>query len=289
MKCPNCNGEIGRFELAANCKHCGVNIFYSQQEQLLTRDAKRCELEYASFHILTAKLKTAFIGGPVQILRIISMVAAIGSVFIPFASISATLPMLEAKLSFGAFGFYQAFSDGTLMALLNLSTYVPDVFAASAAITALFLLTFLMGLGVFVCLALSFLNMKKTARLSCIFSAIGLAFCLGAGAIGLMLPGVVQDTFVQAKPGFGAFVCAAVLAFVFVLNLLVIRKNIKPEIKDVDLRRIEVRRKIKSGEISLDDLPLPVFESEEERAKRLEKEQASKNLVEKAKGGASNG
>ena len=63
MKCPKCNKEIGRFELAPNCKHCGVNIFYAQQEALLTEDAKRCELEYATFHILTSKLKNAFIGG----------------------------------------------------------------------------------------------------------------------------------------------------------------------------------------------------------------------------------
>ena len=49
MKCPKCNKEIGRFELAPDCKHCGVNIFYAQQEALLTEDAKRCELEFASF------------------------------------------------------------------------------------------------------------------------------------------------------------------------------------------------------------------------------------------------
>ena len=69
MKCPKCNKEIGIFELAPNCKHCGVNIFYAQQEALLTEDAKKCELEYATFHILTAKLKTAFIGGKIQIMR----------------------------------------------------------------------------------------------------------------------------------------------------------------------------------------------------------------------------
>jgi hypothetical protein len=42
---------------------------------------------------------------------------------------------------------------------------------------------------------------------------------------------------------------------------------------------------VKSGEVSLDDLPLPVFETEEERQKRLDDEAKSKALVEKAKGG----
>ena len=125
MKCPNCNGEIGRFELAANCKHCGVNIFYSQQEKLLTRDAKQCELEFASFRILKAKVKSAFIGGPVQILRIVAMLAAIGVIFIPFATLRTELPMLSAKISLGAFGVYQAFSGGELMTMLELREYLP--------------------------------------------------------------------------------------------------------------------------------------------------------------------
>lgn len=289
MKCPNCNSEIGRFDLAPNCKHCGVNIFYSQQEQLLTRDAKKCELEYASFHIASAKLKNAFIGGRLQILRIIAMVAAIGSVFIPFASAKVELPMLEAKFSFGAFGFYQAFSDGTLGAFFNMRSYLPQLFTACTVLIALFLITFLFGLGVFIALVLSFLNMKKAAKVSCVCAAAGFVSCLGAGITGLLLPGIAQGTFVTAQSGAGAFVCAAVLAGIFVLNLLIIKQNIGPQINEVDLRRVEVRKKIKVGEITLDELPLPVFESEEEKAKRLEKEQASRSLVEKAKGGADNG
>ena len=50
-----------------------------------------------------------------------------------------------------------------------------------------------------------------------------------------------------------------------------------------------MRKKVKNGEVSLDDLPLPVFESEEEKAKRLETEAASNELAEKAKGGEHNG
>lgn len=289
MKCPNCGGEIGRFELAPECKHCGVNIFYSQQERLLAEDAKKCELEFASFRILATKLKSAFIGGPVQILRIVAMVMAIGFIFIPFATVEAVMPLFSSKISFGAFGAYQAFSGGELEVMLNLREYVPDAFAASAAMCALFVLIFLMGLGVFVLLVLSFVNMKKTAKASCAFAAVGFALCIGAAGLGIALPRIVEGSFISARPGAGAFACAAVFVFIFVLNLLVVKKNIMPVVSETDLERVAIRKKVKAGEIKLEDLPLPVLESEEEREKRLEKEAASRQLAEKARGGEHNG
>lgn len=264
MKCPNCGGEIGRFELAPDCKHCGVNIFYSQQEKLLSQDAKRCELEFASFRILKAKFKCAFIGGPLQILRIVAMLAAIGSIFIPFASLSAELPLLSSKVSLGAFGIYQAFSGGELSVLLNMKEYIPEIFAAFAADAALFVLIFLMGLGVFVALVLTFINIYKSAKACCAFSAAGFALCIAAAVVSLLLPKAAEGSFVTASGGAGAFVVAAVFALIFLLNVLLIKRNIQPDIDPLDLERVKIRKKVKAGEITLDELPLPVFGTDEE-------------------------
>ncbi len=286
MKCPNCNGEIGRFDLSAECKHCGVNIFYSQQEQLLTRDAKRCELEYASFRILAAKLRSALIGGPLQIARIVAMVAAIGIIFIPFVDLSVELPLVSSKFSLGAFGVYQAFTGGELTALLfDLSLYIPQVTTAVTLLCGLFVLIFLMGLFVFIGLLLSFINIPKVAHKMCIISAVGFVLSVMAAVMSCVMPKIADGSFLTAKAGIGAFFCAAIFAVIFILNRLVIKKGIQPDIKQVDLMRVETRKKVKSGEITLDELPLPVFESDEEREKRLENEKASKSLADKARGG----
>ncbi len=289
MRCPNCNGKIGTFELSANCKHCGINIFYSQQEELLARDAKKCELEYATFHILSAKVKNAFFGGPIQILRIVAMLCAIGSIFVPFASAEVQLPLFTSKFTVSAFGVYQAVSDGVLSAALGLNSYMPDLFGDLFAISVLFLLTFLFGFGVFVALVLSFLNIKKSAKISCVFSLIGVLLCVAAQVLSLGLPAKDTDTFVTAQWGIGATVCGFVLLFIFALNLLIIKKDIKPTLKEVDIQRVEIRKKVKSGEISIDELPVPILESEEERQKRLEEAEQSRDLTLKAKGGADNG
>lgn len=285
MKCPNCNKEIGRFELAPDCKHCGVNIFYAQQETLLTEDAKRCELEYATFHILTAKLKNAFIGGKIQIMRIVAMVLAIGAIFVPFATVEANFEMFSAKFSFGAFGIYQAFTDGTLSAILNLGDYVPVLTISLLALLGLIVIIFLCGLGVFLTLILSFINVQKTAKEAQILSVVGMAFSFASLAFTIVLPKIVSDiSFVNAEFGFGSIACFVVLVLIFILNKLIVIKNIQPEIKEIDLERVKIRKQIKNGELSYDDLSLPVLESDEEREKRLQEKAQKEKLVQSAKG-----
>ncbi len=265
MKCPNCNGEIGRFELAPECKHCGANIFYCQQEKLLAEDAKRCELEFASFRILKAKLKSAFIGGPIRIMRLVAMLMAIGFIFIPVATLSVELPLFSSKITLGAFGVYQAFSGGELSVFMSLADYIPGLFPAFAALAVIFVLIFLMGFGVFVALVLSFLNLNRSAKVCCGFSVAGCVLSVAACVLSALMPSIAEPTFVTASSGFGAYTLVAVFVLMFALNYITLKKDFRPEISETDLKRVETMKRIKAGEITFDELPLPVFESEEER------------------------
>ncbi len=265
MKCPNCNGEIGRFELAPNCKHCGVNIFYSQQKDLLARDAKKCELEYATARIIIAKLKANLIKGPLQILRIVAMLLAIGSIFIPFVTVSSNLNVIDAKFTFSALGIYNAFSDGTLFVLLDLTEYFPKEAGLCLLYLGLMVLIVLMGLGVFIGLVLSFLNIKKGAKVMRVLALLGGALCVACAVLSFVMPSVFGG-FLVAKTGVGAIICCLVFVMIFVLNHLVVKKNITAEIDELDIKRVEMRKKVKSGEVNIDDLPLPVFMSPDQEA-----------------------
>lgn len=288
MRCPNCSGHIGRFDLAPNCKHCGVNIFYSQQKDLLARDAKMCELEYASFRILVAKLKAAFIKGIIPVMRIVAMVIAIGSIFVPFAKVSTALPVIDASISFGAWGIYSSFTDGTLGAVVSLMKYTPKQAGIMLALLGLIALIFLAGLGIFITLVLSFVNIQRSARIMRGFAVSGFLLCVGAAAVSCAVPYVMaQSGFLCGATGFGAFGCMLVFVLIFVLNQLVIKKNVQADIKDIDILRVEMKKRVRAGEVSVDDLPLPVFESDEELQKRLEEKKKSRQLIDAAKGGAS--
>lgn len=266
MKCPNCNGEIKRFDLAPNCKHCGVNIFYSQQKDLLARDAKKCELEYATARIIIAKLKTNFIKGPLQILRIVAMLMAIGSIFIPFATVNTALDVINAEFTFSALGIYNAFSDGTLFVLLDLIEYIPKEAGLCLLYLGLIVLIVLMGLGVFISLVLSFINIIKGAKAMRIIALLAVVLCVACAVLSFVMP-TVTGGFLVAESGVGAVACCLVFVMIFVLNHLVIKKNITPEIDELDIKRVELRKKVKNGDINIDDLPLPVFSTPDKTEK----------------------
>ena len=194
MKCPNCQGEIGRFELSPDCKHCGANIFYCQQKKLLTDDAKKCELEYATYRSLVAKLTTAFIGGPVQILRIVAMLLAIGAIFIPFGSVGVDLSLISGSFSFGAWGVYSGFTNGTIGAMLSLIDYVPAQTGVSLALLGLMVVIFLVGFVVFLALLLSFIKIQRSAGIMRGLSVTGGILSIIALGVSLALPSVCAES-----------------------------------------------------------------------------------------------
>lgn len=270
MNCPNCGGHIGRFELAPDCKHCGVNLFFSQQEGFLSADAKRCELETASFRIIAVKLKTAFIQWPLPLLKLIFSLGGIAVIVIPFATIQFTLPMFENSISFWAYGLYQSFDDGTLLALFDFAKVeaTAPIAAAVLAVLVCMLLVLLAGIALIAAEALSFLNIQKYTRAMIPLSIIGMAASTAAMICPLVLS-ARTDAYLTVKTGPGAFVALLVFAAVLVLSTLVVKKNIQPEIPEVDLRRVALNKQVRSGEVSLDCLPLPVFETQQEREARM--------------------
>lgn len=285
VQCPNCKQEIGRFELSPNCKNCGANLFYLQQEKELLTDVKRTELEFATFRILVAKLKFGFIGGRLQIARLAMSIIEVLGLLLPFAVFRLDSPIYSGRLSFGAIGFYQAFTSGGLMALFDYAKLSVSKTAAllSFVLIAAILLVLLADLLILAGEVLSFIDLKKTAGFmkgSAVFGIVAALCCLAASIAVANYHLQLTDT-VSLSAGFGPGSVVTLLMFVIMLiiNIKITKSDIEPDIKAVDLQRVEMNKKVKSGEVSLECLPCPVFESEEERERRLEAE-AELNMTE---------
>ncbi|MCQ2463383.1 MAG: hypothetical protein MJ177_08285 [Clostridia bacterium] len=288
MVCPNCNAEIGRFELGVHCKNCGVNLYFASQEKLLSDDAKKCELEFASMRAFTAKLKAAFIGSAPAIARIVFTVLCIAVLLIPFGSLKANLPLYDAKVSFDGLGLYNAYSSGWLLLLPDyLKVGVThDIALKSIMLIGAVVLLALTAVAMLLAEILSFINIRKGARGMCTISVIGVIFSVLCVVFSVMISSAAKDFTVlnvKASMGFGGFVSAAMYIGMFIINRVFISRNIEPKVKEVDLQRIAVNKKLKAGEITLDELPLPVFESEEEKEERLEHEREVAEIEEKEK------
>lgn len=272
MVCPKCGAQIKRFELSPNCKSCGVNMFYYSQEQELARDAKRTELEFANARALVAKLKGNFIGGKVPISRIVFLVLTVAVMCIPYFSINISLPMAEIGFSTGLVGAYQIYDSSAYMAFLPLFRLkIGGAVTVAAFINmALFLITALIVVAMLVVFLLSFINIRKSAKSLAVLSFVGIVTNLGAFAAML-----VAKLSAQGYDGlnvsfcFGSLVCAAMLLVYAILNISMAKNGSPAPLRDVDVKRIELYKQYKKKELDLDSLPLPIYETPEEREKRL--------------------
>lgn len=273
MKCPKCGGEIPFYDLKPNCKHCGVNILYYTQDYLLERDAKRTELESAVLRMLVARVKAVFIGSLPAIFRMVFLVGAICAMMIPFCSVSYKLPFYGESLSVGLIGLISAYSDGLLLSLPNFfkSALFENATLGALIVTAIFAVLAIVDVVMFVIYLLSFLRPDKTAKMLRNCSVAACVLALGAQIAAFVCnSAIVADTpYAQFSVGFGGFACFALHLILVFINVKMLRKGVEPIYREFDPKRKELLKKVKAGEVNLDDLSLPIFESEEEYEARM--------------------
>lgn len=245
---------------------------YFTQERDLARDAKKTELEFAKARELVSRIKAAFIGGKYPIARLVFMVLSVAALVVPYGSIAFSLPHYSQEISVGAIGAYNLYSSGFYTKLLSLNSL--GIAEKPATLTMVWLVLFILAvlavLAQFVAFLLSFIKLRRGHKALAIISAIAIAFNIAAAVLPFVITGAADKySFITAKNGFGAFVSIAVLAVFLFLNVKMYKDNVQPEVKDVDKKRIEIAAKVKSGEIDIDDLSMPIFETEEEREARL--------------------
>ena len=269
--CPKCKQKLGLFDWGQNCPHCGVNMRFYNFEENFYREAKVAELSAAKVSIKIKRLKAAFIGGTLPIARLSVLLLPLLSVLIPVLHFSLRLPFTEKAYALSGLGLYQMFSDQTLSYILSMAN---DAFNG-AAFSALRLVLFaevgaaVLGLLAFLLTLLCFISIKKMSVVLCAVCALGMAdsvailitalkFC--ASAAGL------SESVLTGSMSVGAVVTFLMFAIVFVLNLLIAVKGVEIEYGEGDLERAEIARKIKNGELKLEDLPQPIVETSETRA-----------------------
>lgn len=280
MKCPKCSVEINRFDLSPNCKKCGVHIMYFTQEEDLARDAKKTELEFTSARLLLAKIKAAYIKGKVPVMRIVFTLLSIASLLLPHYNIRLSFPWWEYEISTGALGIYNIIADSFWQLFGALSS----VGAGKALFTLLMCsLVFLAATALCVVAAavawiISFINIKKTAKVMAGASIAAIIFQLTGTVISFIAVNISGSLeFISVKPLFGGIASAVILAVLFTLNLLLILHEPEIPIKEADRKRIEIKKMLKNGEITLDELPLPIVEEEAaEQPKEKQKKRGKK-------------
>ena len=286
MKCPKCGGEIPLFDLRPNCKHCGINIMYYTQHEGLVRDAKRTELESAVARMVVARIKAAFIGGKLQIMRMIAVIGAVCVLMIPFIGVHYTVPFFDKKLSIGLIGLIQSFGDGMLLKQIDfIKSAVFSKFAFSEAIILLlFVIILLIDLLIFGAYCIGFINLTKSTKFMKNISLAGAVISAATQIAVIVLKATVHgNKYAVINVGFGALAAFALFVIMYILNNALLKKGIEPTYREYDPKRKELLKKVRAGEVDLDSLTLPVFESEEEREERIKALEEALKIEEEGK------
>ncbi|MCR5484272.1 MAG: hypothetical protein K6F09_01640 [Clostridiales bacterium] len=244
--------------------------FYNFEENFY-REAKLAELSAAKVSIKIKRLKAAFIGGALPIARLAVMLLPLLSVLIPLMKASFVLPFIKSEFPVSGLGLYNMYSNGTLMFILDMAgdkfngadfALFRNVIFAEAAVAVLGLLVFLLTI-------LCFISIKKMSVILCTVSGLGVVGSLASFIMAIRfcsVTGNAADSVINGTMSFGWIISLLMFAAVFVINLMILIKGIEIEYGEGDLERAEIAKKVKSGELKIEDLPQPIVETAETRA-----------------------
>ena len=261
--------------LRPTAKNAEYTFFTTLRRKTLKGMQKKTELEFASARLLVAKLKAAFIGGRAQILRAVFLLLSAASFLLPSFNISLSFPWWEYKISVGAIGVYNLFADSfySLFGVLTDIQFAKLLFIFTLCSFITLVLSVLCVLGCAAAWLLSFINMKKTALTGVIFSSLAIASELARTIFSFLAVNTAgQYEFITAKPLFGTILSIVILGVLLSVNIVLMFTEPEIRIKEADRQRLEIKKQLKEGVITLDSLPLPIVEdTEEEKSEKTKK------------------
>lgn len=272
MVCPNCGVKIKFYDLSPHCKNCDINIQFFTQEQDLSREAKITELEFAQARAVVKRIKSTYITSKLVIARMVTGLLTLACVVLPFLTLKVNLPLTTTEFSTGVIGIYKMIASGSLGQIFNLLNI--GVLGTISKVMFAHIVIFVVAMVFAFADAWSFLlasiNPKRSAKymtiISGIISVMNLMLIITSFVLRYMTRSV---DCVTTKIGIGSFALLVMLGTFFLLNLKLWRNVPEIEISEIDQKRIAMLKEYKQGKLNLDELPLPIFETEEERENRI--------------------
>ncbi len=270
--CPKCGTRVKVYQMSPYCKSCGVHLMFASFEGQFQKDRRIAEMSMAFFRYTMVKLKSAYVSGKAQKLKIASVFFPLIALFIPFGSFAVNTPIYSSEISFNIMGLFAGpfFLNGLFGKIDSLS--VTPVFGEALSSLKLIILIYAVAAvcAVIILLAelICFIGNKKVQVTTIIFSVIGIISTVASGIFASSMSSSASGEALKISVSF-IFVISALLFAVPAVSAVFCLKN--PPVykfKEGDELRVEYRRKYKKGEIKLLDIPAPIYESEEDKKER---------------------
>lgn len=97
--CPKCGYRLKFTDFRADCPGCGVNLMYYNHQERLAEDADKAEAEHVQMQPKIDRIKFAFIGTKLSIVRLVLLFLPIGMLFLPLVHVEASLPFKNIDMN----------------------------------------------------------------------------------------------------------------------------------------------------------------------------------------------
>ncbi|MCL2301317.1 MAG: hypothetical protein FWC27_14335 [Firmicutes bacterium] len=269
--CPHCNRRLRLTDWRPNCPDCGVNLMFYGFEERFYEDAKRSELSMAGMRVGSKRMKAGLAGSLWAKARLCVCFLPLLSLLMPWGSLNAQLPFAAQKWDAGIMGLVNIF-----MGNLDVAPYLQSmwggewsfVFQRGILLLGAAVLAAVLGLLVLLFSLLSFLSVKRMSGAVAVMSLLGMLACAGGFALSVLLQrasDAMANPIFTGTLGYGAWLGFAAFACTCVVNLLLRKKGVKVQFAEGDEERAAIYKKVKAGEVKLEDLPYPVVETEATR------------------------
>lgn len=290
--CPKCGYKLKVRDISQYCPECKVNMRFYGFEENFYREAKIAELSQAGILCKVRRLKSAFIGSKMTIARLIVMLLPAAAMLLPAGTAHITLPFKTADIPFSIMGIVGLFttSDFSYISSMTGSSFSGVEFSKLQMALFGYLAVALFAVLVLLTSLLCFISVKNMQKITSVMASLGiLGGIFSMVMTGSFISGAKSSPVIKAENGFGMLVVIAMFGVVLAINLILSIKGIKVEYDEGMVERAEIYKKVKAGEVNIDDLPQPVIETAATRAIDEEIAKEEKAYQEKyAKGGENN-
>lgn len=222
--CPKCKQHLKLTDWKQNCPHCGANIVVYDLQERLMQEADIAEVQYYHFQKKIDRLKTAFVGSKLAIIRIFTSLIPIVALFLPIVKINLSTPFEPYDGNMGVIDIYNLFDKldvGVFFDIMGQSeTQIPGILFTVSVICLL--LSVVVMLLHFACntLACSPKGKVRNYTLDIIF----IATVLTAMVCFSVIP---ENTFVSGVLGIGSYLYLVLVVLNFVIDILCFRENLE--------------------------------------------------------------
>lgn len=207
--CPNCGRKLRLIDWKPECPGCGVNLNYFESNKRLLDESEKAEIEHSKFQPRVDRCKAAYVGSKLTIARIVLSLLPVGGLFLPLCSLNGEKMNIIAV--------YKAISAEDIGGFL-LSTFSGNLTAAATVCLALSAVLILVNL-IALTASLGKHGKGRTITLT------------GIMALAAIAAPVLFAVSGKGSLGAGAFVFAALQVFVFIWNMIIIKKGVPVKYK----------------------------------------------------------